>query len=100
MRSILLAAMLCAGPVSAANYVYEASPGNGVYLSDAACKHAGILSSVADDYKDQFRKGRATIGGREFALCWIEAEGRAYLIYEDADQGVLPMRSFKKNEGV
>ena len=99
MRSILLAALLCVGPAFAGSYVYEHSPGNAVHLSDVACKHAVILAMVMDEFKDKFRKGRATVNGREYALCWIEAEDRAFMIYEDADQGVLPMREFTRQDG-
>ena len=99
MRYLLAALALAAGPAMSAIYTYEHSPGNGVRLSDAACQNAVILAMVTDEFKDQFRRGRATVNGKEHALCWIEAGDRVVMVYEDADKGVLPMKSFKKHEG-
>ena len=99
MRYIIAVLALAAGPAMSAIYTYEHSPGNGVRLSDGACGIAGIIAAITDEYKAQLRRGAATVNGKDIALCWIEAEGRAFLLYADGDRGVLPMKSFKKHEG-
>jgi hypothetical protein len=99
MRSILLAALLAAGPAFAADYV--ATNGKDyVRLQSGSCPE-DILAMVPIDARDQFFAARANLNGKDYRACWTLVNGAVvYLRYEDADEGEVPLIQFKPVQGI
>jgi hypothetical protein len=95
MRSILLiAAALVAAPAFADDLV--ASNGNdSVRLSDGPCKNEQVLKLLEPKYQDKFKEATAKLNGQTFAACWHPLGSAALLLYEDGDQGLIPMTELK-----
>lgn len=96
MRSILLlcAAMAAAAPAIADNLVAR----NGedmVRLVDAPCANETVLSQLPPQHREHFKAAVATVSGKTFTACWRVMGGRAHLLYEDGDMGVIPMADLR-----
>jgi hypothetical protein len=95
MRSILLfAAALVAAPAFADDLV--ASNGNdSVRLSDGPCRVEEVLKQLEPKHQKEFKAATASLKGQTFAACWHEMGSAALLIYEDGDQGLIPLADLK-----
>ena len=97
MKFVLLcsAALLAAAPAFAEEVV--ASNGqDSVRLSDAQCSSQKILEQVEPAMRDQLKDASAQIGGQQFQACWIVDGSVAHLVYEDGDEGMVPLGEFHK----
>jgi hypothetical protein len=96
MKYVLLcAAALLAAPAMAEEVV--ASNGvDSVTLSDAQCSSQKILDAIDAGVRDQLKDAKATIGGQEFKGCWVVDGEVAHLVYEDGDEGMVPLTEFHK----
>jgi hypothetical protein len=96
MRSILLfAAALVAAPAFADDLV--ASNGNdSVRLSDVSCQNEQVLKQIEPKYQKEFKAATASLKGQTFAACWHPLGSSALLLYEDGDQGLIPMTELKQ----
>jgi hypothetical protein len=43
----------------------------------------------------QFKAATAVVQGNNFAACWRKTGAVAHLLYEDGDQGIVPMSDLK-----
>ena len=94
MRFLLLCAALAAAPAMSQDLV--ARQGNDmVRLADGPCTSKQVLVRLEPKLHSQFRAAMATVEGRTFAACWRKAGGVAHLLYEDGDQGIVPMSDLK-----
>jgi hypothetical protein len=95
MRSILLcAAVLAAAPAFADELV--ASNGNdSVRLSDAPCQNQQVLGQLEPKYHKEFKAATAQLKGETFNACWHVLGQSALLLYEDGDQGLIPLAELK-----
>ena len=95
MRTILLfCAVFAAAPAMSQDLVARQGD-NTIRLADAPCADEGVLSKVPPQLHAQFRRAVATVEGQTFAACWRKTGGAAHLIYEDGDQGILPLADLK-----
>ena len=95
MRFVLLcAAALVAAPAFADELV--ASKGSDqVRLSSSPCSNEQILSKLKPQLHPALRDASAVVEGKTFKACWIVDGHAAHLIYEDGDQGLIPLSDFK-----
>ena len=92
--ALLCAAALLATPVLADELV--AFNGNdSVRLSDAPCTSEEVLNRLKPQFRTVLRDASAVVQGQSFKACWIPAGDSAHLLYEDGDQGLIPLSDFK-----
>lgn len=92
--ALICAAALLAAPVLADELV--AKNGNdSVRLSDTPCSSELVLNRLKPQYRSELRNATAVVQGQTYKACWV-VEGRAaHLLYEDGDQGLIPLADFK-----
>jgi hypothetical protein len=88
------AAALAAAPTFAQDLVAHQGE-DSVRLSDTACKSELVLSRLDADQHEQFHAASAVFQGQNFQACWRVMGNVAFLIYEDGDQGVIPIQELK-----
>ncbi|MEF7616633.1 hypothetical protein V4F39_22155 [Aquincola sp. MAHUQ-54] len=93
-RTALLLTALCTAltalPARSGDLVaYEG--GDLIRLSEAACTNEAVLNRIEPDARRHFRTASAVVQGQTYQACWGALPTAVYLIYEDGDQGVLPM---------
>lgn len=70
----------------------EARQGNdSVRLTEAPCTNAAVLALLKPEAVEHFRAASAVFNGQHFEACWRVSEGVVFLVYEDGDQGVIPV---------
>lgn len=92
--ALLCAAALAAAPAMAQDLV--ARQGNDtVRLGDAPCTSLQVLARLRPEIQSEFKAALAVVEGRTFEACWRPAGNVAHLLYEDGDQGLVPMADLK-----
>ena len=92
--ALVCAAALIAAPALADEVV--ASNGNdSVRLSDSPCTNPQVLSRLEPGVRDALRDASAVVQGQSFKACWVVHGNAAHLLYEDGDQGLIPLSDFK-----
>lgn len=92
--ALVCAAALLAAPVLADELV--ASSGNdSVRLSTAPCSSEQVLNRMQPQFRTVLRDATAVVQGQTFKACWVVDGHAAHLLYEDGDQGLIPLRDFK-----
>jgi hypothetical protein len=92
--ALLCAAALLAAPALAEEVV--ASNGSDlVRLSDRPCTSEQVLQRLAPALGPTLRAATAVVQGQSFNACWIIHGDAAHLLYEDGDQGLIPLSDFK-----
>ena len=87
-------ATLAASPVFAQDLI--ARQGNdSVRLSEAECRSEPVLNRLEPAVAGEFRAASAEFQGQRYQACWRMMGNAAYLIYEDGDQGVIPVQELK-----
>ena len=69
--------------------------GNTIRLADGACNSEKVLRQVEPKFHTLFRAASAVLEGQQFTACWHITAAGAHLIYEDGDEGFVPLRSLK-----
>ncbi|HMA08342.1 MAG TPA: hypothetical protein VKP68_10785 [Ramlibacter sp.] len=95
MRFVLLcAAALAAAPAVAQDLVVR--QGNDtIRLADAPCTSEQVLARLQPAIQAEFKAALAVVEGRTFEACWRPAGEVVHLLYEDGDQGVVPLADLK-----
>jgi hypothetical protein len=89
------AAALAAAPALADELV--ASNGqDSVRLSDKPCSSDQVLKQLQPAFREKMKDASAVVGGQPFRACWIVDGDSAHLLYEDGDQGLIPLAEFKQ----
>ena len=89
------AAALAAAPAMADELV--ASNGqDSVRLSDKPCSNEQVLKQLQPAFRGKMKDASAVVGGQPFRACWIVDGDSAHLLYEDGDQGLIPLAEFKQ----
>lgn len=86
-------------PAKAEDMLVATNGEDTVQLFDRPCTHAGtqivmIARRIPPKLREQFRAARATVRGEEWFACWMVDGDSAHLIYEDGDQGLIPLTDF------
>lgn len=96
MKYVLLcAAALLAAPAMA-DEVVASNGTDSVRLSDGQCSSQKIMEQIEPGMRDQLKDATATIGGQAFKACWVVDGQVAHLMYEDGDEGLVPLSEFHK----
>jgi hypothetical protein len=95
MRFVLLcAAALAAAPAMAQDLV--ARQGNNIVrLTDGPCTSEPVLARLQPEFRSGFKAALAVVEGRTFEACWRRTGNVAHLLYEDGDQGIVPLSDLK-----
>jgi hypothetical protein len=97
MRALIALALL-ATPVYAETMV--ARQGNDqVALYDKPCEVASVLRFIPENLRKTFRRADAQIGGQRWFACFRVVDRSIHVIYEDGEQGVIPVEEFKESPG-
>ncbi|MES2632110.1 MAG: hypothetical protein V4669_04015 [Pseudomonadota bacterium] len=95
MKSLIIcAALAVAAPVMAQNLVARQGD-DSIRLADAPCASEVVLEKIPEQFHSQLRQATATVDGHTFSACWRKAGAAAHLIYEDGDQGIVPLSDMK-----
>jgi len=88
------AAALVAVPVWAVEVV--ASNGDdSVRLTDQPCTIPTVLNRLPPNVRVLVHDAVATVQGESFKACWVIEGDAAHLLYEDGDQGLVPLTDFR-----
>lgn len=92
--ALLCAAALVAAPALADELV--ASNGNdSVRLSNGPCTSQAVLNQLKPQFREAMHDATALVDGQSFKACWTVHGDAAHLLYEDGDQGLIPLTDFK-----
>ncbi len=94
MRLLLLCAALAAGPAMAGDLV-ATQGGDSVRLQEGPCTSQPVLKLLEPSLREEYKAASAVVEGHTFAGCWRKAGNVAHLLYEDGDQGVVPLSTLK-----
>ena len=94
MKHLLLCAALVAVPAFADDLVARQG-GDTVRLNEKPCTSEMVLRQLPTDLHGEFKAASAVVDGKTFTACWRMAGNAAYLVYEDGDQGVIPLAELK-----
>jgi hypothetical protein len=94
-------ALLCATAALAAAPVFadELVASNGqdsVRLTDKPCSAEPVLQRLTPKIREMMREANAVVSGQQFRACWVVNGDSAHLLYEDGDQGLIPLTDFKQ----
>ena len=89
-----VAAAFAAAPVFAQDLVARQGE-DSVRLSDAACQSELVLSRLESAQHEEFHAATAVFQGQNFVACWRAMGNVAFLVYEDGDQGIIPIQELK-----
>lgn len=95
MKSVLLCAALAAAAPAMAQDLVARQGSDTVRLADGPCTSEQVLVRLEPSLHSQFRAAMAIVEGRTFTACWRKAGNAAHLLYEDGDQGIVPLADLK-----
>jgi hypothetical protein len=97
MRFALLcgAAALVAAPALADELV-AISGKDQIRLSDSPCSNEKVMGQLSPRARAMLRDATAVVQGQQFKACWLVHGESAHLLYEDGDQGLIPLSDFKQ----
>ena len=97
MKAIAVAAALAAlaAAPSFAQTLVARQGDDSVRLSDGACQSELVLSRLESGQHEEFHAATAVFQGQNFQACWRAMGNVAFLIYEDGDQGIIPLQELK-----
>lgn len=98
-KLIIVASMLLAFAARAGDVLMASNGQDSVRLYDTPCMALAVLLQLAPKFQDKMRKAEAIVGGTPFMACWIVDGDSAHLLYEDGDQGLIPLADFKVDAG-
>lgn len=95
MKKLLLALTLAfASAYSLADWV--ATQGADYLVAKETACPAAIADKVPAEFRPRLHAAVGHYDGKDYAGCWIQNEDKVYVIYEDGDQGVIPVAAFHK----
>jgi hypothetical protein len=66
-----------------------------VRLSEAACNSELVLRRIDPAAAGEYKAASAVFQGQRFTACWRMMGNVAHLVYEDGDQGIIPVAELK-----
>ena len=99
MRNVLIAASIVAFSASvSAQSLVARSGADSVRLSEQPCPVQ--IHDKLPAPPDFFKAALVHFRGVHYIACWRLVGISAHLVYEDGDQGLIPMAEFKEDVGV
>jgi hypothetical protein len=94
MRFAILCVALAAAPALAGDLVGRQGSDT-VRLAEGPCTSETVLAQLDPGLHSQYKAASAVVQGQTFTGCWRKAGRVAHLLYEDGDQGIVPMAELK-----
>lgn len=94
-RLFILIVLVLATAPALAEKVF-AQGGDEIRIFDSPCVSVETMNRMPANARAGWNKAQGSIGGQRFFGCWREMTGVVYIIWEDGDQGVVPMIGFKE----
>jgi hypothetical protein len=94
MRAIAFTLLLIAFPVFGAELIARDGD-NEVRLFDSPCVHAETLGRLPPPMREKYSKATGRFQGQMFYGCWRLQGNAAVVIWEDGDQGLIPVADLK-----
>jgi hypothetical protein len=66
-----------------------------VRLSEATCSSELVLRRLDPATASEYKAASAVFQGQRFTACWRVMGNVAHLVYEDGDQGIIPVAELK-----
>ncbi|MEJ8837186.1 hypothetical protein [Ramlibacter sp. AN1133] len=95
---VFCAAAMAAAFAAAPSFAQELVARQGddsVRLSEAACSSELVLSRIEPGAAGEYKAASAVFQGQRFTACWRMMGNVAHLVYEDGDQGIIPVAELK-----
>ena len=94
--SVLFASLISAAAAPAMAGDLVANQGSDVIrLTPQACTSQAVLDRIDPEVQPLFLTATATLQGQRYTACWSITPTAAYLLYEDGDQGLIPLDKLK-----
>lgn len=68
---------------------------NAIRLTEAACTDDAVLQQLAPELRPYFRSAWAQVEGKRYNACWGTLPTAVILVYEDGDQGLVPLSDLR-----
>ena len=97
MKAVVFCAAIAAfaaAPVFAQELVARQGD-DSVRLSEDACSSELVLKRLDPDSAGEYKAASAVFQGQKFNACWRIMGNVAHLVYEDGDQGIIPIQELK-----
>ena len=95
MRTLLICAALAVAAPAFAQDLVARQGNDSVRLGDAPCKSELVLGRLQPQQKEEYKSASAVLDGQTFQACWRPMGSAAHLMYEDGDQGLIPLQDLK-----
>ncbi len=100
MRTAFLCAALLAAAPAMANELVAYNGSDSIRLMDSECTSETVLRHLEPGTQSEFRAAAAVLQGQSFTACWRAIPAAAHLVYEDGDQGIIPVSTLKETTGI
>jgi hypothetical protein len=94
--ALLCAAVALVAAPALADELVASNGQDSVRLSDKPCSNDQVLKQLTPKFREQMKDASAVVDGQNFRACWIVDGDSAHLLYEDGDQGLIPLTDFKQ----
>ena len=94
MRSLLIAAVLAAGPALADSEARQGA--DWVRIFDSPCVSAQTLVLIPPEARSDFQKAQGVYKGEKFFGCWQKRGGIVYILWEDGDHAIIPIEALRR----
>jgi hypothetical protein len=95
MRTLLICAALVAAAPAFAQDLVARQGNDSVRLGDKPCSSQLVLGRIQPQQAEDYRQASAVVDGQTFQACWRSMGSAALLMYEDGDQGLIPLQELK-----
>ena len=95
MKTLLICAALVAAAPAFAQDLVARQGGDSVRLNDGPCTSPQVLGRIQPQQADEYKAATAVVDGQNFSACWRPVGNAAHLMYEDGDQGLIPLAELK-----
>lgn len=62
-----------------------------VWLSDEPCVNAEVLRHAPPQARDKMYRGRGTINGKPWEMCWVPVGDKVIMLFPDGEGGMVPV---------
>lgn len=100
MKPAFLCAVLLASAPAMANELVAYNGTDSIRLTEAECTNETVIRHLEPGTQSEFRAATAVLQGQSFTACWRAIPSAAHLVYEDGDQGLIPVSTLKETVGI
>lgn len=90
--AVCLALAAAAAAPAFADELVARQGNDSVRLSDSACQSELVLARVEPGEHGEYKAATAEFQGQNYVACWRTMGNVAHLVYEDGDQGIIPLQ--------